>query len=83
MSVVPTTVQADRAIAPRATVDAWLAAPEVAYVGADGRDFQESSATRLSHEVNRFLTVDLSAFYIDISTDRLYTFATPVRGRMI
>ena len=29
----------------------------------------------ISHAVNRFLTVDLSAFYIDISKDRLYTFA--------
>ena len=44
--VVPTMVQADRAIAPRATVDAWLAAPEMAYVDADGRYFWESLATR-------------------------------------
>lgn len=44
--IVPTLVQADRAIAPRATVDAWLAAPEMAYVDADGRDFWESLATR-------------------------------------
>ena len=44
--VVPTMAQADRAIAPRATVDAWLAAPEMAYVDAAGRDFWESLATR-------------------------------------
>lgn len=29
----------------------------------------------ISHAFNRFLTVDLSAFYVDISKDRLYTFA--------
>ena len=44
--VVPTTVQADRAIAQRTTVDAWLASPEMAYVDARGRGFWESSATR-------------------------------------
>ena len=29
----------------------------------------------ISHTINSFLTVDLSAFYVDISKDRLYTFA--------
>ena len=29
----------------------------------------------ISHAINNFLTVDLSAFYVDISKDRLYTFA--------
>ena len=43
--VVPTMVQSDRAIAPRATVEAWLATPELAYVDAGGRRFWESSAT--------------------------------------
>ena len=35
----------------------------------------------ISRAVNHFLTVDLSAFYVDISKDRLYTFAanSPVR----
>ena len=36
----------------------------------DHYDFQT-----ISHTVNNLLTVDLSAFYIDISKDRLYTFA--------
>ena len=36
----------------------------------DQYDFQT-----ISHTVNNLLTVDLSAFYIDISKDRLYTFA--------
>ena len=35
----------------------------------------------ISHAVNRFLTVDLSAFYVDISKDRLYTLAATSRAR--
>jgi isoleucyl-tRNA synthetase len=35
----------------------------------------------ISHAVNHFLTVDLSAFYVDISKDRLYTFAPASKAR--
>jgi isoleucyl-tRNA synthetase len=35
----------------------------------EGYDFQS-----IFHAVNEFLTVDLSAFYLDVSKDRLYTF---------
>ena len=35
----------------------------------------------IAHAVNHFLTVDLSAFYVDISKDRLYTFARRSRAR--
>ena len=35
----------------------------------------------ISHAVNHFLTVDLSAFYVDVSKDRLYTFAPASRAR--
>ncbi len=35
----------------------------------------------ISHAVNHFLTVDLSAFYVDISKDRLYTFAAASKAR--
>ena len=31
--------------------------------------------------LNAFLTVDMSAFYVDVSKDRLYTFAPKSRGR--
>jgi isoleucyl-tRNA synthetase len=37
--------------------------------GYDRYDFQS-----IFHAVNEFLTVDLSAFYLDVSKDRLYTF---------
>ena len=33
------------------------------------------------HTVNNYLTVDVSAFYVDISKDRLYTLAPRARGR--
>ena len=31
--------------------------------------------------LNQFLTVDLSAFYVDVSKDRLYTFAAASHER--
>jgi isoleucyl-tRNA synthetase len=33
------------------------------------------------HTVNNYLTVDISAFYVDISKDRLYTFAPASKAR--
>jgi isoleucyl-tRNA synthetase len=35
----------------------------------------------LAHAVNEFVTVDLSAFYLDVSKDRLYTFRADSRER--
>ncbi len=35
----------------------------------------------ISHTLNQFLTVEVSAFYIDVSKDRLYTFAANSRAR--
>ena len=35
----------------------------------------------VSHAVNEFVTVDLSAHYLDISKDRLYTFRADSRER--
>jgi isoleucyl-tRNA synthetase len=42
----------------------------------EGYDFQ-----RVSHLLNNFATVDLSAFYLDVSKDRLYTLAPGSRER--
>jgi isoleucyl-tRNA synthetase len=41
-----------------------------------GFDFQS-----IFHELNRLTVVDLSAFYFDVSKDRLYTFGTASKGR--
>ena len=35
----------------------------------------------IAHAVSHFLTVDLSAFYVDVSKDRLYTFAPASQAR--
>jgi isoleucyl-tRNA synthetase len=40
----------------------------------DAYDFQA-----IFHAVNEFVTVDLSAFYLDVSKDRLYTFGPAQR----
>jgi isoleucyl-tRNA synthetase len=42
----------------------------------DAYDFQ-----RVSHLLNSFATIDLSAFYLDVSKDRLYTLAPDSRER--
>ena len=44
--IVPTIVQADRAIAPSATIDAWLAEPEFAYIAARRRRIWQSLVAR-------------------------------------
>ncbi|MDE2805422.1 MAG: amidohydrolase family protein [Gemmatimonadota bacterium] len=46
VGIVATTVQADRALAPRDTIDAWLLGPEMAYLGSEVLDFWEWLATR-------------------------------------
>ena len=38
------------------------------------RSYERYDFQSISHTINNFLTVELSAFYIDISKDRLYTF---------
>jgi isoleucyl-tRNA synthetase len=42
----------------------------------DAYDFQA-----IFHAINEFVTVDLSAFYLDVSKDRLYTFGAGSRER--
>ena len=42
----------------------------------EGYDFQA-----IFHAINEFVTVDLSAFYLDVSKDRLYTFGARSRER--
>ena len=37
--------------------------------------YEEYDYSRIFQTVNAFVTVDLSAFYVDVSKDRLYTFA--------
>ena len=46
VGLVATMVQADLALAPRDTIDAWLLRPEMAYLGSEVLDFWEWLATR-------------------------------------
>jgi isoleucyl-tRNA synthetase len=45
------------------------------------RGYQEYDYPSIFQTLNQFLTVDLSAFYADVSKDRLYTFAAASRER--
>lgn len=46
VGIASTTVQADRALAPRDTIDAWLLRPEMTYIGGEVHDFWVHLATR-------------------------------------
>jgi isoleucyl-tRNA synthetase len=45
------------------------------------RGYQEYDYPTIFQTINQFLTVDLSAFYADVSKDRLYTFGAASRER--
>jgi imidazolonepropionase-like amidohydrolase len=44
--IVPTAIQADRAVANADSVRSWLARPEASYISAEGREFWEQQAAR-------------------------------------
>ena len=45
------------------------------------RAYERYELQTVVHTVNNYLTVDISAFYVDISKDRLYTLGPRARGR--
>jgi len=45
------------------------------------RWYQEFAFHKIYHAVNHFVVVDLSAFYVDIVKDRLYTYGKKSQGR--
>jgi isoleucyl-tRNA synthetase len=45
------------------------------------RWYQEFAFHKIYHAVNHFVVVDLSAFYVDIVKDRLYTYGRKSQGR--
>ncbi len=45
------------------------------------RAYERYELQTVVHTVNNYLTVDVSAFYVDISKDRLYTLGPRARGR--
>lgn len=50
--IVPTVIQADRALAPLDSVRAWLAVPEIAHIPADAREFWSSIGERNAARVD-------------------------------
>jgi isoleucyl-tRNA synthetase len=53
----------------------WMLAAEVI------RWYEEFAFHKIYHAVNHFIVVDLSAFYVDIVKDRLYTYGRKSTGR--
>ena len=48
---------------------------------ATTRAYEHYEFPAVFHELNQLVTVDLSAFYIDVTKDRMYTFAARSRAR--
>ena len=62
-------------------VDRFVLSRYGATAAAALRGYQDYDYPAIFQTVNQFLTVDLSAFYADVSKDRLYTFASGSRER--
>lgn len=62
-------------------VDRFILARYAAIAGQVLDAFDEYDFSRIFQAVNAFATVDLSAFYADVSKDRLYTFAAAAKER--
>jgi isoleucyl-tRNA synthetase len=56
-------------------VDRFILSRYSATAGSVLRGYEEYDYSGIFQTLNQFLTVDLSAFYADVSKDRLYTFA--------
>jgi isoleucyl-tRNA synthetase len=62
-------------------VDKYILARYAAVVRQTLRAYNDYDFSRIFQAVNAFTTVDLSAFYADVSKDRLYTFAPGSKER--
>jgi len=62
-------------------VDRYLLSRYGTVAGEMARAHEAFDFQRVSHLLNNFATVDLSAFYLDVSKDRLYTLAPGSRER--
>ncbi len=64
-----------RAVADLREVDRYAVARFGEFAQRVLRHYERYEFQSVSHAVNHFLTVDLSAFYVDVSKDCLYTYA--------
>ncbi|MDO8644432.1 MAG: class I tRNA ligase family protein, partial [bacterium] len=55
-------------------IDRWVLHTLQKLIGKVNKGYDSFSFHTIFHEINRFCTVDLSAIYLDILKDRLYTF---------
>lgn len=55
-------------------IDLWALHQTQKLISKVERAYEEYNFHVIFHEINRFCTVDLSSFYLDILKDRLYTF---------
>jgi isoleucyl-tRNA synthetase len=62
-------------------IDAWMVRRTGELVGACRAWYDAFEFHRVYHSILQFCTVDLSAFYLDLLKDRLYTFAPKNPGR--
>ena len=63
----------------RSTAGCWRATPTCA--GADRRAYDGYDYPDRLPGANQFITVDVSAFYVDVTKDRLYTFGAASEAR--
>ncbi len=62
-------------------VDRYALSAYARLAGDVRRAYEAYNFQAIFHAINEFVTVDLSAFYLDVSKDRLYTFGTRSRER--
>ena len=62
-------------------VDRYALSAYARLAGDVRRAYEAYNFQAIFHAINEFVTVDLSAFYLDVSKDRLYTFGARSRER--
>jgi isoleucyl-tRNA synthetase len=62
-------------------IDRYALSSFARLAGQAGAAYEAYDFRTVFHAVNEFVTVDLSAFYLDVSKDRLYTFGAGSRER--
>jgi isoleucyl-tRNA synthetase len=62
-------------------IDRWVMARYAAAVDRVRKAYDNYSYQAIFQEINAFITVDLSAFYVDVTKDRMYTFGARSEAR--
>jgi isoleucyl-tRNA synthetase len=62
-------------------IDRWVMARYAAAVDRVRKAYDNYGYQAIFQEINAFITVDLSAFYVDVTKDRMYTFGARSEAR--